>query len=109
MATDTAGLEHDIKDSGWGDAQGYKIGGKNVSQTLQTKAIFSKAGDCKITLKLIDRDNSDSIIAEKVFSFSVLDEHTPVPPTETETENTPPKEEVKEEHKGDTYEKEKNS
>ena len=98
MATDTAGLEYDIIDSGWGDAQGYKIGGKNVSQTLQTKAIFSKAGDYKITLKLIDRDNSDSIIAEKVFSFSVLDEHTPVPPTETETENTPPKEEVKEEN-----------
>lgn len=98
LATDTQNLEHDIIDSGWGDAQGYKIGGKNVSQTLQTRAIFTKAGNYTVSLKLIDRDNSDSIIAEKVFSFTVLDEPTPTPPSENETENTPPTQEENKEN-----------
>lgn len=37
LATDNAGLEHDIIESGWGDAQGYKIGGKDVSQVLSVR------------------------------------------------------------------------
>ena len=51
LANDRQDLEHDIIQSGWGDAQGYKIGGKDVSQVLQTRAIFSKEGDYSITLK----------------------------------------------------------
>ena len=31
IGTDTSQLEHDIIQSGWGDAQGYKIGGAEVS------------------------------------------------------------------------------
>lgn len=90
LATDQAGLEHDIIQSGWGDAQGSKIGGKDVSQVLQTKAIFSEEGNYTITLKLIDRDNSDSVIAEKTFNFSALAEQVPTPtPTEQPTQ-TPP-------------------
>lgn len=77
LANDQANLEHDIIQSGWGDAQGTKIGGKDVSQVLQTRAIFSQAGDYTITLKLIDRDNSDSVIAEKTFNYSVLETATP--------------------------------
>ena len=57
LATDKSRLEHDIIQSGWGDAQGYKIGGKDVSQVLQVRGIFSEIGDYTITLKLIDRDN----------------------------------------------------
>lgn len=86
LATDNAGLEHDIIESGWGDAQGYKIGGKNVSQVLQTRGIFSKAGNYSITLKLIDRDNSDAIIAEKTFQIAVAETATPVEPPVTEPE-----------------------
>ena len=102
LATDQSNLEHDIIQSGWGDAQGSKIGGKDVSQVLQTKAIFSEEGNYKITLKLIDRDNSDTVIAEKEFDFSVLAEQTQTPnptptpnpnpiekPTDTPTEETP--------------------
>ena len=86
LATDSANLEHDIIQSGWGDAQGSKIGGKDASQVLQTRAIFSEEGGYTITLKLIDRDNSDSVIAEKEFNFSVLKELTPTPtPTITPT------------------------
>lgn len=95
LATDQADLEHDIIQSGWGDAQGYKIGGKDVSQVLQTRAIFSQAGDYTITLKLIDRDNSDQVIAEQAFQFTALEEATPVIPENPEP-TTPEEAEVEE-------------
>lgn len=63
----------DIIQSGWGDPQGYAIGGENVSQVLNVTALFSDAGEYSITLKLIDRDNSDTVIAEKTFSFTVAE------------------------------------
>lgn len=86
-ATDT---EQDIIQSGWGDPQGYKIGGKDVSQVLNVKALFTEPGDYTITLKLIDRDNSDSVISEKDFSFTVVEEHSSiVPPVTDETEEQP--------------------
>lgn len=91
LATDKAGLEHDIIDSGWGDAQGFKLGGKDVAQVLKTRAKFSKAGEYKITLKLIDRDNSDKTIAKKEFKFKVLEKETPAHKTEDKT-NTKRKE-----------------
>lgn len=77
--------EEDIIQSGWGDPQGYKIGGKDVSQVLNVKALFTEPGDYTITLKLIDRDNSDSVITEKDFKFTVVEEHSPiVPPSENQ-------------------------
>ena len=91
LATDQARLQHDIIQSGWGDAQGFEIGGKNVAQSLQTIAKFSKEGEYNITLKLIDRDNSDQVIAQKTFSFTALETTTPVTP-ETPTEPTKPEE-----------------
>ena len=89
LATDSSNLEHDIIQSGWGDAQGSKIGGKDVSQVLQTKAIFSDEGNYTITLKLIDRDNSDSVIAEKAFNLSVVETSTPTPTPTIEATPTP--------------------
>ncbi len=65
-------VKQDIIQSGWGDPQGYKIGGKDFSQVLNLKAIFSSEGEYTILLKLIDRDNSDSIISEKQYKFNVL-------------------------------------
>ena len=95
LATDDASLEHDIIQSGWGDAQGFKIGGKDVSQVLQVRGVFSQAGDYTITLKLIDRDNSDQVISQQAFQFKVVESATQVtPPTDTgitpPTETTPP-------------------
>ena len=84
IGKDQAQLDHDIIQSGWGDAQGYKIGGKDVSQVLNVNATFSEAGDYSITLKLIDRDNSDNVIAEETFQFTVLETATtPTPPENT--------------------------
>lgn len=77
-------VKQDIIQSGWGDPQGYKIGGKDFSQVLNLKALFSSEGEYIITLKLIDRDNSDSIISEKQYKFNVLAQATTQP-----SENTP--------------------
>lgn len=106
IGTDSSSVEHDIIESGWGDAQGYKIGGKDFSQVLNVKGIFSEAGNYTITLKLIDRDNSDNVIAQETFNFTVVDENVtpeapetpeaPVVPNNPETV-TPEKEEVKQE------------
>ena len=81
--------EEDIIQSGWGDPQGYKIGGKDFSQVLNVQALFTKAGNYTITLKLIDRDNSDSVIAQKQFSFTATEETTEIVPPAEEPE-TPP-------------------
>lgn len=64
-------LEHNIIQSGWGNAQGYAIGGKDVSQVLNVEGTFSKPGTYNITLKLIDRENSDKVIAEETFNILV--------------------------------------
>lgn len=90
LAIDDAGLEHDIIESGWGDAQGYKIGGKDVSQVLKTRAIFDQAGAYKITLKLIDRDDSDNVIAEKTFDFNVIEKAVSVKPEGNKPEESKP-------------------
>lgn len=109
LGTDQANLEHDIIQSGWGDAQGYKIGGKDVEQILNLRATFSEAGDYTITLKLIDRDNSDSVISEKTFNFTAVEATTvpeePEQPTTPETnqpETITPPEEITEEVKQET-------
>lgn len=96
LADDQANLEHDIIQSGWGEAQGYKIGGKDVLQVLQTRAIFSQAGNYTITLKLIDRDNSDAEIATKTFQFTVAETLTPEIPSIPETTTPTQQQEVEE-------------
>lgn len=85
LATDNANLEHDIIQSGWGDPQGYKIGGKNAGQTLQVRGVFSHVGSYTITLKLIDRDNGDSVISQKAVQFNVLEESQITPDNNTGT------------------------
>ena len=87
IGTDESQLDHDIIESGWGEEQGYSIGGKDVSQVLNVRGIFSEAGDYQITLKLIDRENSDAVIAEKTFDFTVAEQVETLPPTTEGTEN----------------------
>lgn len=70
---DEQSLEHDIIQSGWGDAQGEEIGGANVSKILNLKGNFTKAGKYTITIKLIDRDSSDMEIAAKSFDINVVE------------------------------------
>ena len=63
--------QYDIIDDGWGNSQGYEIGGEDISQELNLKGIFSVPGDYVVTLRLIDREKSDAIIAEQDFNFTV--------------------------------------
>ena len=75
IGIDEQQAKHDLIQSGWGDPSGYKIGGK-VNQVLKFTGLFTKAGDYKITLKLIDRDTSDSSIVEKTFDIKVGEKET---------------------------------
>ena len=70
IGKDEQQLEHDLIQSGWGDPSGYKIGGK-VNQVLKFSGLFTEVGEYKITLKLIDRDSSDTSIVEKTFEINV--------------------------------------
>lgn len=83
IGIDEQQLEHDLIQSGWGDPSGYKIGGK-VEQVLKFTGLFTEAGDYQITLKLIDRDSSDTSIVEKTFDIKVVEEST----VEDENNNT---------------------
>ena len=83
--TDETQTEYDLIDSGWGDPSGYAIGGQNVNKVLNLRGIFDKAGTYTLTFKLIDRDNSDTVITENSFKITV-----------GTTETTPPEEETPE-------------
>lgn len=71
VGTDIDGTEYDIIKNGWGNPQGYEIGGPNVVSNLNFKGTFSQDGEYAITLKLVDRLNSDSVIAEETFNVRV--------------------------------------
>lgn len=87
VATDSQNLEHDIVQSGWGDASGDAIGGKDVVKELDVRGLFNKAGKYAITLKLIDRDNSDAEIARKTVEVTVKEKTANIPSNEEETTN----------------------
>lgn len=87
LGIDEAGLKHDMIQSGWGDASGYPIGGKDVEKVLKLQGIFSDVGNYTITAKIIDRDNSDFIISQKSFSIEVK-ENINLTPTNNAIENT---------------------
>lgn len=93
LATDSQTLEHDIIQSGWGSADGDAIGGKDVVKKLAARGVFSGYGDYSITLKLIDRENSDSVIASKTFTISVKDKPAQIVPPTTEEQIPPTTEE----------------
>ena len=93
LGTDENSLEHDLIDSGWGDPSGYEIGG-DVDKVLNLRGIFDKEGQYTLTFKLIDRDNSDTVIATNNFVINVESEQPevtlPEEPTQEPTveENT---------------------
>lgn len=97
LATDSQSLEHDIIQSGWGSADGDAIGGKDVVKKIAARGIFTGYGDYSITLKLINRKDSDAVIVAKTFQIAVKEKTAEVvPPTEEPeppvTENKPQQE-----------------
>lgn len=87
IAKDEQSLDHDIILSGWGDPSGFMLGGQNVNKVIDTSAVFNKAGNYSITLKLVDRDQGDSVIASKKFDF-VVTEEAAIPPVTGESNGT---------------------
>ena len=70
-AKDTSGIEHDIVDLGyWGPQQGFAVQG-DFTNTTPVTATFYKAGNYKITLSLINLENSNSVIVERTFDIVV--------------------------------------
>ena len=69
---DESGVEYDLINDGWGDVEGYELGGV-VNQGLSFKGIFSKSGKYTLTLKLIDMDNDDTVISSKDFTINVAE------------------------------------
>lgn len=105
FATDSQGLEHDIIQNGWGDANGDPIGGVDVKKELNVRGMFNVAGDYSITLSLINRDDSDAVIASKTFTIAVTEEN--IAPSEPENTEQP-KPEEKPENKEEIINKEQN-
>ena len=83
LATDNSGAEIDLLQSGWGEADGYAIGGKDVKQELLLRGEFNTDGKYTVHIKLIDRDNSDSVIADKSFDITVGEKEVEKPTTDT--------------------------
>lgn len=85
LATQDDSTEIDLLQSGWGEADGYAIGGKDVRQELLLRGEFDTDGKYTIDIKLIDRDDSDSVIAEKSFDITVGETVVETPSTEEPT------------------------
>ena len=83
LATQEDGVEIDLLQSGWGEADGYALGGKNVKQELALRGVFDTDGKYTVHIKLIDRDDSDKVIVEKSFDITV-GKQTAQKPTTTE-------------------------
>lgn len=83
IATDNTGAEIDLLQSGWGEADGYAIGGKDVRQELLLKGEFNTDGKYTVHIKLINREDSDAVIAEKSFDITVGEKVVEKPTTNT--------------------------
>lgn len=73
LATNPDGNEIDILQTGWGEADGYALGGKNVKHELALTGEFSEIGNYGIQVKLTDRDDADAVIVEKTFNIAVAE------------------------------------
>ena len=86
LATTRTRQEVDLIKDGWGEPDGYALGGKNVEQILDVRANFSDLGNYTIKVSLLDKDNSDAVIATKDFNFNVTE--TAVPDENEPEDNT---------------------
>lgn len=90
LATQSNSVEIDLLQSGWGEADGYAIGGRNVKQELALRGEFNTDGKYTIHIKLIDRDDSDAVIVEKSFDIEVGEKTVETPTTEEKLPETYP-------------------
>lgn len=71
LATDSLGTEIDIAEWGyWGPETGFTIGGTFSNET-PIRATFTEEGSYTITLTLIDVQNANDILSQRVFGIDV--------------------------------------
>lgn len=71
LATDSAGVEHDIAKLGyWGPETGFTVGGTFKNET-PIKATFKAAGSYEISLSLVDANSSNTEYARNTFTVTV--------------------------------------
>ena len=90
FATERTRQEIDLIQDGWGEPDGYQLGGKDVEQILDIRALFSEVGAYTIKVSLLDKDASDAVIATRDFNFNVVETTTDEENNNEET--TPPEE-----------------
>ena len=71
LATTRTRQEVDLIQDGWGEPDGYQLGGKDVEQVLDVRALFSEVGAYTIKVSLLDKDSADAVIQTKEFNFNV--------------------------------------
>lgn len=71
LATERTRQEVDLIQDGWGEPDGYELGGKDVSQILDVRGLFSEVGKYTIKISLLDKDTSDALIATQNFEIDV--------------------------------------
>ena len=72
LATDSLGNELDIAELGyWGPDAGFAIGGTFSNET-PIRATFTEEGTYTITLTLIDVQNANDILSQRVFGINVV-------------------------------------
>ena len=76
FATERTRQEIDLIQDGWGEPDGYQLGGKDVEQILDIRALFSEVGAYTIKVSLLDKDASDAVIATRDFNFNVVETAT---------------------------------
>ena len=86
LAIERTRAQVDLIKDGWGEPDGYELGGKDVEQILDVQGVFSEVGEYVIKISLLDKDSSDAVIATKDFTFNI---ETTTGGTDNE-ETTPP-------------------
>lgn len=72
LATDSAGVEHDIAKLGyWGPETGFTVGGTFKNET-PIKATFKTAGTYEVALSLVDANSSNTEYARNTFTVTVV-------------------------------------
>ena len=71
LAIERTRAQVDLIQDGWGEPDGYELGGKDVEQILDVQGVFSEVGEYVIKISLLDKDSSNAVIATKDFTFKV--------------------------------------
>ena len=79
LATTNTRQEVDLIQDGYGEPDGYALGGKDVNQVLNIRGLFSEVGEYGLKVSLLDKDSADAVIASQDFNINVEETTTETP------------------------------